>query len=495
MELKVKFIRWSAGFPVAMLNEETAELMGINVKDRILVKTISKNPRSVATIVDTVTNLVKEKEIGITSELKDRLSLKVGQIVDIDIAPSPKSFIFIKKKLNGGILNQKEINEIIKDITNNSLSEVEISFFISAMYKEGMNIKETIHLINAILNTGRKLNFKNRIVADKHCIGGIPGNRTTPILVSICAAAGLTMPKSSSRAITTAAGTADVIETLAPVEFSLKDLYRIVRKTNACLIWGGSLEIAPADDKIIQVEKSLNIDPQSQLLASIMSKKLASGAKYILIDIPYGKTAKVTKPKALELKKKFEYLGKYFKKKLEVVLTDGSQPIGNGIGPALEMIDIIKVLKNSDDRPEDLEKRALLLAGKLLEMTGKAKKGKGIEVGREVLYSGRAFEKFKKIIKAQGGKIKKIKPAKFRKDVIMDKNGRIIEIDNKKINFLARITGCPSDKYSGLYLHAHVGNKLKKGAKLLTIYSESKSRLKEAIDFYKDQKPITIHNN
>ncbi len=495
MELKVKFLKWSAGFPVAMLNQDTAEILGVKTKDRIVIKTLSKKPKTLATIVDTADSLVGEKEIGVTSELKDRLSLKQNQKVDVDLAMPPKSFISIKKKLNGNELNQKEITSIIKDVINNSLSEVEISLFVSAMYKEGMNMKETIYLINSMLKTGKKLDFKNKTIVDKHSIGGIPGNRTTPIIVSICASSGLTMPKSSSRAITTAAGTADVIETLANVEFSIEELKAIVNKTNACLIWGGSLEMAPADDKIIQIEKILNIDPQAQLLASIMSKKLASGAKYILIDIPYGKTAKVTKQKALQLKKKFEYLGKHFKKHLEVVLTDGTQPIGNGIGPSLEMTDIIKVLSLSKDAPKDLEKKSLMLAGKLLEMTGKAKQGQGTAKAEEILFCGKAFKKFEQIINAQGGRIKALKPAKFKKDILTKNSGKIAEIDNKKINHLARIAGCPADKSAGLYLYAHIGDKLKKGSKLLTIYSESKPRLEEAISFYNSQEPIKFHHN
>ena len=291
-------------------------------------------------------------------------------------------------------------DRIISDIVTNSLSEAEIALFVSAMYKEGMNMKETIYLIKAILKSGKslKLKLKNKKIADKHSIGGIPGNRTTPLIVSICAASGLVIPKSSSRAITTAAGTADVVETIAKVEFSMKELEKIVKKVGACLIWGGSLEIVPADEKIISIEKMLNIDPEAQLLASIMSKKLALGAKYILIDIPYGKTAKVTKKKALDLKKKFEYLGKHFKKKLKVVLTKGGQPIGNGIGPVLEMKDILKILKHSEDRPLDLENKSVFLAGCLLEMTGKADKGKGIVLAKQILGSGKAFEKFKEII-------------------------------------------------------------------------------------------------
>ena len=495
MELKIKILKWSTGFPVAMLHEHTANILGVKPKGRIFMKTLSNKSQGVSTIVDISTTLVNKDEIAISSELKDRLNLKEKQKVDVDLSPVPESMTLIKRKMNGERLSQKEVNSIIKDVIDNSLSDAEIALFISAMYEKGMDMKETIFLINSILNSGQRLKLKGKFIVDKHSIGGIPGNRTTPIVVAICAAAGLIVPKSSSRAITTAAGTADVMETVAKVEFSMKELKEIVEKTGACLIWGGSLEIVPADEKIISIEKMLNIDPESQLLASIMSKKLALGAKYILIDIPYGKTAKVSKEKALQLKGKFEYLGKHFRRKLKVVLTKGDEPIGHGIGPALEMLDIIKVLNHSEDKPLDLEKKSLFLAGEIFEMCKKARKGEGVELAKEMLYTGKAFEKFKEIVKAQRGNLNGIKIAKFKKDILMKRNGEIKDIDNKKINSLARITGCPMDKSAGLYLYKHIGDKLEKGEKIITIYSESKSRLREAINFLTSKKPIKIQNN
>jgi AMP phosphorylase len=492
MKLKIKLMGWSAGLPVATLNKKTAKELGVHTKDRILVKTISKKPKSISTILDVIEKIVKKDEIVVSSELKKRLGLKIGQRVEVSLAPTPKSLFLIKKKLDGKALSSKDINEIIKDIVSNSLSEPETALFISAMYGKGMSFKETIYLIKSILNSGTTLNFKSKYVVDKHSIGGIPGNRTTPIVVAICAAAGLIMPKSSSRAITSAAGTADVIETIAQIEFSMKEVKKIIKKTNACMVWGGALEMVPADSKIIKVEKMLKIDPKAQLLASIMSKKLALGSKYILIDIPYGKEAKVSKLKGLELKKDFEKLGKYFRKKLKVVLTKGDEPIGNGIGPVLELIDVIRVLDPNKDGPENLKKKSIFLAGEIFELTKKAKKGKGIFMAEQLISSGKAFEKFKEIIKAQKGDINKIKIAKFQKDILVKKSGRIKEIHNKKINSLARVAGCPVDKESGLFLYAHLKDKIKKGDKLLTIYSESKSRLKEAVKYYHDKKPILI---
>jgi AMP phosphorylase len=493
MQLKIKLLKWSAGLPVAMLNKKTAEKIGIHPRDMVNIKTLSKHPREISAVIDVIKRrLVRKDEIAVSSELKKRLNLKIGEKVEISMLIPPNSMNFIKKKLSNKKLSEKEINIIIKDIVNNSLSDPEIALFISAVDKYGMTMKETIYLIKAIQKTGAQLKFRNKFVVDKHSIGGVPGNRTTPIVIAICASAGLIMPKNSSRAITSAAGTADVIETIARVEFSMKELKRIIKKTNAFMIWGGAIGMVPADSKIIRIEKSLKIDPEAQLIASIMSKKLAADSKYIIIDIPYGKGAKVDRKRALRLKRKFEYLGKYFKKNLKCILTDGSQPIGSGIGPVLELEDIIKILNPKEKGPIDLEKKSLLLAGKLLEMTGKAKNGCGIKMAEEILYSGKAFKKFKEIIKAQGGNLKKLKKAEFTHDIRAKKSGKIINIDNKKINSLAREAGCPLDKSAGIYFYVHVGDRIKKGDTIITIHAETLPRLNHAVRYYKKIKPIKI---
>jgi len=494
MRLKVKFLKWSAGTPVVILHKDTALNLGVHIEEtsRISIKKLNYSQEIIA-VANIIGGTIKKNEIMVSSEIKERLNLKENQIVEVNLAESSFSLNLIKKKLNNKKLSQKDIEKIISDIVKNNLSEAEISLFVSSMYKYGMDIHETINLIKAILKFGKILRAGNYSLADKHSIGGIPGNRTTPIVVSICSAAGLIMPKSSSRAITSAAGTADVIEVLARVEFSIPELKKILKKVGAFLVWEGNKTMVPADSKIIRIEKKLNIDPESQLLASIMSKKIAAGSKYILIDIPYGKTAKVNKSKALSLKRKFEYIGKYFKKKLKVVLTDGSQPIGNGIGPALEMADVLKVLDPSQFGPKDLKNKAIFLAGQLLELANKVKKGQGKKKAEEILSSGQAFNKFKEIIEAQGGSIpKKLIFGEYKHDILSSKSGRVIEINNYFINLLARSAGCPLDKYSGVYLYVHKGDKVKNNQKILTIYAQSKLRLKEAINFYKENEIIKI---
>lgn len=494
MKLKVKFLKWKAGLPVAMLHYKTAEKLGVQIQGNVLIKKLSRYSKEMSTIIDTIDKpYVLENEILVSNEIKEQMKLYGGEIVDVNLAPVPESLNFIKKKLNGGTLSKEEIFAITGDIEKNSLSEAEIALFVAAMYKQGMSTKETIFMIEAMIKYGNRFTVPGKYVVDKHSIGGVAGNRTTPIVVSICAAEGLIFPKTSSRAITSAAGTADVIEAIADVEFSPSELKKILKKTKAFMIWGGALDMVPVDSKIIKVEKELNIDPKSQLIASIMSKKFAVGSKYILIDIPYGKNVKVDISKAKSLKKEFLKLGRHFNKKIQVVMTNGNEPIGNGIGPIMELRDIVKILDPKEKGPKDLEKKSLFLAGQLFEMTGKAKKGKGFKMASEILYSGKAFEKFKQIIAAQNGNLNKLKrTATFKKDIFAPRNLKVKEIDNKKINYLARVAGCPVDKYAGLYIYHHVDETIKKGEKILTIYSETKPRILQATKYYNREKPITL---
>ena len=400
MKLKVKLLGLSAGTPVGILNRKLALHANIHVSDRILLE---KAGKKIVCVVDLTDTVVKEEEIAVSTEVLEALKLQEGENLKAESTSKPQSIYFIHKKLSGETLTKAEIKTIIEDIVSNALTQAEIAYFVSGVFNNGMKREEIIDLTEAMADSGMRLDFDSPIVADKHCIGGIAGNRTTPILVPICAAAGLIIPKTSSRAITAAAGTADVIEVLAPVELDIDKLKQVVKKTNACLAWGGSLGLSPADDKLIQVERLLNVDPEPQLLASIMSKKIAAGSTHIIIDIPFGKSAKIeSKEEANSLKNKFEDLGDYFNMKLKVILTDGSSPIGNGVGPALEIRDVLKILRQEKSLPSDLEEKALLLASELLEITGKAKPKKGYALASKILKSGQALNKFREIIKAQG---------------------------------------------------------------------------------------------
>jgi AMP phosphorylase len=493
MKLKVKDTDISTGGPlVAILNQYDAMKFDIHYLDRIKIK---KGAKIETVVVDIATSdkTVPRGIIGVYDEVMSSLSLKNNDEVEIILARKPLSIEFIKKKLDGKKLSNKEINQIVWDIVHNKLSESELTYFVAACYTNLMSMEETIQLTKAMTSHGDILKMDRYPIIDKHCIGGIPGNRTTMVIVPVIAAAGLTIPKTSSRSITSPAGTADTMEVLANVSFPINKMKQIVEKTNGCVVWGGSLNLAPADDKIINVEKTLEIDAESQLLASIMAKKCSVSSTHILIDIPIGTGTKIkNKGEALKLKKDFEKLGKQLRKKVRVMLTDGSQPIGNGIGPALEARDVLWVLMRDKRRPLDLERKCLSMIYEIFDMVG-IKDGKNIAL--QILDSGKAYQKMKEIIHSQEGKVydpANIKVGRHSFDVKASKSGTIAEIDNKAISRIARISGAPLDKGSGIYLHKHVGNKVSKGEKMFTIYAESSQKLDFAREYLKDSTPFVI---
>ncbi len=403
----------------------------------------------------------------------------------------------IRKKLVGKKLNYKEVYAIMDQISKKRLGDILTTYFAASGYSKGFTNEELYFLTKAMVETGEKLKFSG-IVADKHSIGGIPGTRTTMIVVPIIASAGFTIPKSSSRAITTPSGTADDMEVLAEVEFSKQKIYDIVKKTNGCIVCGGSFNIAPADDLIIQVEEPLLFESFDKILVSIMAKKIAFGSNHVVIDLPYGTLVKVHRLKDVEMiKQKFEYLAKRFNIKMRVLIHRTDEPAGRGIGPALETREAIRVLQQKPNHPQDLEVRAINLAGNLLDLCledssqtlqndVKKKYGNGIGWATQILCSGLAWKKMQEIIKAQGGNpnidSERISVGKHTHNVLAKRNGTIITVQSKNATIIAKILGAPKEKGSGIYLHKKLKETVKKGDILYTLYSNSLYNLKEAKD-------------
>lgn len=413
----------------------------------------------------------------------------------------------IRKKLLGKKLTYREIYAIMDEISRNKFGDVLTTYFAASGYSEGFSNEELYYLTKAMVETGDKLKFKG-IVADKHSIGGVPGTRTTFIVVPIVAAAGFKIPKSSSRAITTPGGTADDMEILAPVLLTKEKIYQVVKKTNACIVWGGSVNIAPADDILIQVERPLLFESFDKILVSIMAKKIAFGSNHVVIDLPYGEMVKVHSLKEAEvLKSKFEFLAKKFKIKIRVLIHRTDQPAGRGIGPILETRSALRVLQQKKERPLDLEIRGLNLAANLLELCLEdspkhhreyIEKNYGNCFGwaTEILKSGRAFEKFQEIIKAQGGNpdidSEFLKPAKNSYEVKATRNCEIKSMNSKNITYIARILGAPDQKKAGIFLDKKISEKIQKGDTIYTLYSENVYNLKEAKDSLKNF-PIVVY--
>ena len=249
------------------------------------------------------------------------------------------------------------------------------------------------------------------------------------------------------------------------------------------MVHGGSINLAPADDKIIDVEHPLSIDAEGQLLASVMAKKYSVGANHVLIDIPMGKSTKArTMSEAKHLKKMFELIGRKLSMNVRVIITDGSHPIGKVIGPLLEAEDVMAVLRNDPLAPVDLKEKSLMMAGILLEMAKCCTMGEGRKLAQEMLDSGKALKKMNEIIDAQG---RQKKPAlgEHHYPVHSEKSGKIMEIDNEVIAKIARIAGAPDDKGAGLYLIKRFHDKVHKGELLYTVYAENGFKLSLAKEF------------
>jgi thymidine phosphorylase len=331
---------------------------------------------------------------------------------------------------------------------------------------------------------------------DKHCAGGLPGNRTTPIVVAIVASLGLKMPKTSSRAITSPAGTADTMETMAPVELDTAAIRRVVEREGGCVVWGGAVNLSPADDILIRVERALDLDTEGQLIASVLSKKIAAGSTHLVIDLPVGPTAKVRSRETAEiLSRGLVSVGETFGLHSRVVMTDGSQPVGRGIGPALEARDVLSVLQCETTAPRDLRGRAITLAGALLELAGTAPEAGGEAVATKALDDGRAWLKFQRICEAQGG-MRTPPTSRLQQPLLAEQSGRVQAIDNRKIARLAKLAGAPDEKAAGVDLHVAVGDSVASGQPLCTVHADAAGELAYAFDYAAANRDlIAIHNS
>jgi len=435
------------------------------------------NDSIVATLNRVNSDILKDCEASLSKSAWERLGAKVGDLISISHLPPVTSISYVRSKIYGNVLTAAEFKEIISDIVAGKYSNIQIASFITACGHDTLNIKEIIHLTHAMVETGKQLHWDNPVIIDKHSVGGIPGNRTTPIVVAIVAAAGLIIPKTSSRAITSPAGTVDTIETMTPVNLSIQKIRTVVAREGGCMVWGGALGLSPADDILIRVERVLDLDPMGQMIASVLSKKIAVGATHVLIDIPVGPTAKIRSDfEFFKYKEYFSVVGKALGLHVYTLKTNGTQPLGKGIGPALEAKDILAVLRNEQEAPVDLKNKAITLAAILLEFGKKVPSGQGINLATQLLESGIALKKFLAICKAQGG-FKEPSTASRTQDIIATHSGLVVEIDNRNLAKVAKLAGAPHDAAAGIELLAPLDTHVEKGQVLYRIHAESKGAL------------------
>lgn len=441
----------------------------------------------VATLNVVVAPLLAGDEIGLSEAAWLALDGEEGATVLVTHAPPTQSFAAVRSKIYGRPFAAGALDSVIADLCAGRYADIEVATFISACAGNRLDLAESVALTRAMLGAGQRLKWDHPIVVDKHCVGGLPGNRTTLIVVPIVAACGLLMPKTSSRAITSPAGSADVMETLAPVMLTPARLQEVVEREGGCVAWGGAVALSPADDLLIRIERPLALDSEGLMVASILSKKLAAGATHVLIDIPVGRTAKVrSAEQAARLSARLVDAGTALGLVIETVVSDGGQPVGFGIGPALEAQDVLAVLQRTAGAPADLRERALLLAGRVLEMGARAAPGQGLALATAVLDSGMAWAKFEAICAAQGG-LRTPPTAPHQQTIVAQHGGRVVAVDNQALALVAKLAGAPATPAAGVRWHTRLGASISAGDPLLTLYAGSAGQLAYAAAYAQKQ--------
>lgn len=422
-------------------------------------------------------------EAGLSESAWNRLGLHEGDTVSIRQPHPLDSFSALRRRIFGHRLDETSLSMVIGDIAAERYSDVHIGSFLTACTTLPLDADETRGLTRAMVGTGTMLTWPPPMVLDKHCVGGLPGNRTTPLVVAIVAAHGLTIPKTSSRAITSPAGTADTMETLAPVELPIEQIRKVVEQEGGCVVWGGAMQLSPADDIMIRVQRALDLENDGQMVASVLSKKIAAGATHVVVDIPVGPTAKVRSAAAADvLQALLESVAADFGLHLVTVRSDGRQPVGRGIGPALEARDLLSVFHNEAEAPADLRERACCLAGILLEMGGKAAVGQGQALALQTLADGRAWKKFVAICEAQGGlRVPQVAP--LQRPLCAPETGRIKDIDNRRLARLAKLAGAPESAVAGVEMLVRWGDTVERGQPLCHVHAASPGELEYALAF------------
>lgn len=480
---------------IVLINETDAWHYGISALDKVVVKYQGKE---LVFNADLTTKYVKPGELGIYQDISEKYEIPADATVSVHFTQTDgKAMEALKKAIKGGKLKYEETYAIMKDIAENRFTDTLITYYSAIGFFKKATDQELYEMAKAMAETGEMLHFDG-VVADKHCMGGVPGNETTMIMIPLLSSLGIKMPKTFSKAITSPAATGECVNVLMDISFSKKEIENLVKKENCCLVWGGGLDLAPADEKLIKVAYPLSMQSYSRTVVSIMAKKYAMGINHSLIDIPMGPTAKVPDMKTAKwLKKRYEYVGKRLGMKVHVEITDAQQPIGAGIGATLQVREVLRVLQQHEKRPIDLQEKALFLASKIIELVGIAKGKKALDLARETLVSGKAWKKMQEIIKAQGGKnpnqkSEELELAKFQKDILAPKDGTIKAIDMKLINLTTRTLGAPIDNEGGLYLHKKMGDKVKKGDVLYTMFTNEESKIDLALDNLEGLEMYTI---
>ena len=402
----------------------------------------------------------------------------------------------IEKKRDKKELSKEEIEYFIKGYTNDKIADYQASALIMAMYLNGMTKQETTDLTIAMANSGEKLDLSrlNEVIVDKHSTGGV-GDKVSLILLPLVASLGVPVAKMSGRGLGFTGGTVDKLESIPGYQTGI-DIHKFVEnveKVGISMI-SQTLNLAPADKKIYSLRDSISCVESIPLIASsIMSKKIASGAQKIVLDVTCGSGAFMqSKEKAEALAEEMIEIGKLANKETVCVLTNMDEPLGYAVGNSLEVIEAIHFLKG--DMPEDVKEVVLELGAYMVKLAGK---GADIEENKarllENIENGKGYEKFIQLVENQGGDISYIKDtnqfpkANYIENVYSQKDGYIQSMNAKAIGKIVCDLGAGRiqkedsiDNAVGIILNKKVSDKVEKDDVLVTIYANSKEKIEDA---------------
>lgn len=406
-----------------------------------------------------------------------------------------RMYDIITNKKNGIELSKEEINYFINGYVNGSIPDYQVSSLLMAIWFKNLNMKETNFLTEAMINSGKKVDISNidGIKVDKHSTGGI-GDKTSLALLPILASNNLIISKMSGRGLGYTGGTLDKLESIEGFNINLEtpEVEKII-KNNGFVICGQTNNLVPADKKLYSLrDTTATVDNIPLIASSIMSKKLVSGADYILLDVKLGSGAFMKDlDSAIELSKAMVQIGTSFNKKVRAVITNMDQPLGNTIGNSLEVIEAIETLKNIG--PNDFTELCTFLAANIFEMTGLCSDIKeGIDMANRSITSNKALNHFRKFLELQSGNTNVIDNYDlFKKSeniikVKSSKSGVINKVDAEKIGKVSLLTGAGREKkedtidYSaGVILHKKINDLVNEGDVLAEFHTNKDKEIKK----------------
>jgi pyrimidine-nucleoside phosphorylase len=417
------------------------------------------------------------------------------------VSPTPAQEMFraidvIRKKRDGLELSRSEIQALIAGYTRDKIPDYQISAWLMAVVLRGMTRAETAALTDAMLHSGEVLDLSSLSARkiDKHSTGGV-GDKTSLVLAPLAAAAGVAVPMISGRGLGHTGGTLDKLESIPGFDVNLSVAhFRRVLETCGCAMIGQTAEIAPADRKLYALrDVTGTVESPYLICASIMSKKLAEGIDALLLDVKTGSGAFMKSEKdAAFLAELMVETGERMGKRTVALITDMDQPLGNVIGNALEVVEVIDVLRGHG--PDDLRELCLELAGRMLQMGGVANSvAEGKQRSVELIASGKALEKFRQMIELQGGDPRVVDAPELlphtehTMQVASSQSGYLASMQCEQIGTACVILGGGRERKEdsvdpavGIVLHKKVGDQISARDPIATIHYNSRDRAEQA---------------